>query len=294
MVNLNPNRLCWARLLFTLTKEGRQAVCVTNDLRTPALFFLLFCFFLFLPSASAQTLRIAAASDLQFALPDLTAQYEKQTGVKLAVTYGSSGNFFAQIQNGAPFDLFLSADNAYPRKLAEAGFADANSLVIYARGLLVIWLPPDSPLDLTAAGYRALLDPRIQKIAIANPEHAPYGHAAIVALHEAGIYDQLKSKLVLGDNVAQAAQFVQSGSAQAGIISRSLALSPAMISGKRYELSSMRFPLIEQSAVILKSSSNKQTASAFLEFLKSPEARAIFKRYGYEAPPPAPPLGEAR
>jgi len=273
--NRNPNCLCSGRLL-------RRAL------------FLVLVFFFLSSSARAQTLRIAAASDLQFALPDLAAEYEKQTGVKLAITYGSSGNFFAQIQNGAPFDLFLSADNAYPRKLAEAGFADANSLVIYARGLLVIWLPPDSPLDLTAAGYRALLDPRIHKIAIANPEHAPYGRAAIVALHEAGIYDQLKSKLVLGENVAQAAQFVQSGSAQAGIISRSLALSPAMISGKRYELSSMRFPLIEQSAVILKSSSNKQTAGAFLEFLKSPEAGAVFKRYGYVAPPPALPLGEAR
>ncbi|HET6932738.1 MAG TPA: molybdate ABC transporter substrate-binding protein, partial [Candidatus Acidoferrum sp.] len=211
-----------------------------------------------------------------------------------AITYGSSGNFFAQIQNGAPFDLFFSADNAYPRKLAEAGFADANSLVIYARGLLVIWLPPDSPLDLTAQGFRTLLDPRIQKIAIANPEHAPYGRAAIAAMRNAGLYDQLKSKLVLGENVSQAAQFVQSGSAQAGLIALSLALSPALISGKRYELSGWRYPMIEQSGVILKSSSNKQLAGAFLAFLKTPEASAIFKRHGYLAPPPDFPLGEAQ
>ena len=255
--------------------------------------FILFSFFLS-SAVGAQTLRIAAASDLEFVLPDLTAQYEKQSGVKLAITYGSSGNFFAQIQNGAPFDLFLSADNTYPRKLAEAGYGDANSVAIYARGLLAIWLSPDSPLDLTADGFRTLLDPRIQKIAIANPSHAPYGRAAIAALRNVGLYDQLKSKLVLGENVSQAAQFVQSGSAQAGLIALSLALSPAMMSGKRYELYGWRYPTIEQSAVVLKSSTNKQVAGAFLEFLKSPEARGIFKRYGYMAPPPAFPLGEAQ
>jgi len=258
---------------------------------------VLFSFFIFLLplfSASAQTLRVAAASDLQFAFPELATEYEKQTGAKLSITYGSSGNFFAQIQNGAPFDLFFSADKAYPRKLVESGYADPNSLVIYARGQLVIWLPPDSPLDLTAAGFRTLLDPRIQKIAIANPEHAPYGRAAIVALRDAGLYNQLKSKLVLGENVSQAAEFVQSGAAQAGLIARSLALSPALKSGKRYEFSGSHFLAIEQSAVVMNSSPNKQAAGAFLEFLKTPAARAIFERYGYLPPPPAFPLGEAR
>jgi len=248
-------------------------------------------FFLGAGIAQAQTLRIAAASDLQFALADLATQYEKESGAKLAITYGSSGNFFAQIQNGAPFDLFFSADVAYPRKLVEAGYADADSFVIYAYGHLVIWLPSDSPIDLTAAGFRALLDPRIQKIAIANPEHAPYGRAAIVALRDTGIYDQVKSKLVLGENISQAAQFVLSGSAQAGIIARSLALSPPMKSGKRYELSDWHIPPLEQAAVILKSSPNRQAASAFLEFLKTPAAHTIFARYGYSAPPPALPMG---
>jgi molybdate transport system substrate-binding protein len=255
--------------------------------------FFLFSFF-FSFAAGAQTLRIAAASDLQFVLPDLAAQYEKQTGTKPAITYGSSGSFFAQIQNGAPFDLFLSADLDYPKKLADAGFADADSLITYAQGHLVIWLPPDSPLDLKASGFRTLLDPRIEKIAIANPEHAPYGRAAIVAIQDAGLYGQLKSKLVFGENVAQAAQFVQSGNAQAGLIARSLALSPAMKSGKQYELSGRRFPPIGQAAMVLRSSPNKRAAGTFLEFLKTPEASAIFKRYGYVAPPPAPPLGEAR
>jgi molybdate transport system substrate-binding protein len=279
--NRNPKHLCWVRLLFTLTKEGRRAVFLL------CLFSLSLC-----ADVSAQTLRIAAAADLQYVLTDLSAQYEKQTGVKLAITYGSSGSFFAQIQNGAPFDLFLSADLDYPKKLVEAGFADADSLVTYAQGHLVIWLPPDSPLDLTAAGFRTLLDPRIEKIAIANPEHAPYGRAAIVAIQEAGLYGQLKSKLVFGENVSQAAQFVQSGSAQAGLIARSLALSPAMKSGKRYELSGRRFPPIGQAAVVLKSSPNKQAANAFLAFLKTPEALTIFERYGYSVPPPANSAGQ--
>jgi molybdate transport system substrate-binding protein len=279
--NRNPKCLCGVRLLFTLTKEGRRALFLL------CLFSLSLC-----ADVSAQTLRIAAAADLQYVLTDLSAQYEKQTGAKLAITYGSSGSFFAQIQNGAPFDLFLSADLAYPKKLVDAGYADADSLVTYAQGHLVIWLPPDSPLDLTAAGLRTLLDPRIEKIAIANPEHAPYGRAAIAAIQEAGLYGQLKSKLVFGENVSQAAQFVQSGSAQAGLIACSLALSPAMKSGKRYELSGRRFPPIGQAAVVLKSSPNKQAANAFLAFLKTPEARAIFERYGYSAPPPANPGGQ--
>ena len=269
--NRNPIRLCSGRRLW-------RALFLVP-------FFLSF-------STSAQTLRIAAASDLQFVLPDLSAQYEKQTRAKLSITYGSSGSFFAQIQNGAPFDLFLSADLDYPKKLVDAGYADADSLVTYAQGRLVIWLPRDSPLDFTATGLRTLLDPRIQKIAIANPEHAPYGRAAIVAIQDAGLYGQLKSKLVFGENASQAAQFVQSGSAQAGLIARSLALSPAMKTGKQFELSGRRFPPIGQAAVVLKSSPNRQAASAFLEFLKTPAASAIFERYGYLAPPSANPAGQ--
>jgi molybdate transport system substrate-binding protein len=234
-------------------------------------------------AASAQTLRIAAAADLQYVLTDLAAQYEKQTGANLAISYGSSGNFFAQIQNGAPFDLFFSADLDYPKKLTDAGFAESHSLQIYAAGRLALWLPPDSPLD-PNSGLKTLLDPRIQKIAIANPEHAPYGRAAVAALQNAGLYDQLKPKLVFGENISQAAQFVQSGSAQAGLIALSLALSPATKNGKRWDIPPDRYPSIEQAAVVLKSSPNKQAALAFLVFLKTPPARATFERYGYAAP----------
>ncbi|HWY08825.1 MAG TPA: molybdate ABC transporter substrate-binding protein [Candidatus Acidoferrales bacterium] len=275
-LNRNPSRLYSGRLPFTLKKEGRRV------------FFLCVLSLSLCTAVSAQTLRIAAAADLQNALTDLAAQYEKQTGAKLAITYGSSGNFFAQIQNGAPFDLFLSADLDYPKKLIQAGFAESSSLQIYASGRLALWLPPDSPLD-PATGLKILLDPRVQKIAIANPEHAPYGRAAVAALRNAGLYDQLRTKLVFGENISQAAQFVQSGSAQAGLIALSLALSPAMKNGKRWDIPSDSYPPFEQAAVLLKSSPNQQAAASFLAFLKSPPARDIFERYGFRVPRDASP-----
>jgi molybdate transport system substrate-binding protein len=293
-VNLNPTRPCSDRRLRRVfcvpdVFAGRAPFSVSRVLAANALFFLFFQFFS--SSAYAQQLRIAAAADLQYALTDLSAQYEKQAGVKLAITYGSSGNFFAQIQNGAPFDLFLSADLNYPPKLIDAGFAEPDSLQIYATGRLVLWLPPDSPLD-PAARLKTLLDPRIRKIAIANPEHAPYGRAAVAALQNAGLYDQLKPKLVFGENISQAAQFVQSGSAQAGLIALSLALSPAMKNGKRWNIPPDRYPSIEQAAVVLKSSPNKQAALSFLAFLKTPQARDTFERYGYGAPSSASVAGQ--
>jgi molybdate transport system substrate-binding protein len=282
--NRNPSRPCRARLLFTLTKEGRRALFST----------LLFLFPFFSNSAPAQTLRIAAAADLQFALPDLAAEYEKQTGVKLAVTYGSSGNFFAQIQNGAPFDLFLSADVDYPQKLIDAGLAVPDSLQPYAVGHLVLWYPKDSPLNPLEGDLKTLLDPRVQKIAIANPEHAPYGRIAVAALRAAGLYDQLKPKLVFGENVSQAAQFVQSGSAQAGLIALSFAFSPAMAGGKwvGIPLPNLGSWLL-QAAVVLKSSPNKRVATSFLAFLKTTEAQNILKHYGF-APPDQFPTGTSK
>jgi len=245
----------------------------------PLLFLFGFCF-----SAYAQTLRVAAASDLQFVLPELAAEYEKQSGVKLAVTYGSSGSFYAQIQNGAPFDLFFSADSAFPNWLVRARLAEADSLHVYAVGRLALWLPADCPLD-PAAGLKILLDPRIQKISIANPDHAPYGRAAVSALEHAGLYNQLKSKLVFGENISQAAQFVQSGSAQAGLIALSLALSPTMASGKHWDLPVDQQPELEQAVALITSSPNKKAAADFLAFLKTAPASGIFERYGFLLPP---------
>lgn len=253
----------------------------------PALFSLL-SLLSFSVVAHPQTLRVAAASDLQFVMPELAAEYGKQSGTRLTVTYGSSGNFFAQIQNGAPFDLFFSADRGFPDKLVAGHLADADSLQIYAMGRLVLWLPGDSPLD-PAAGLRILLDPRVQKIAIANPEHAPYGRAAVSALERAGLYDRLKPKLVLGENISQAAQFVQSGSAQAGLIALSLVLSPAMASGKRWDLPADQQPELEQAVAVIGSSPNKNAAADFLAFLKTPQARATFEHFGFFLPPPRAP-----
>jgi molybdate transport system substrate-binding protein len=264
-MNLNPTRLCSGRRL------GR------------ALFSALLFWLVALPG-HAQQLRIAAAADLQYALTDLSARYEKQTGVKLAITYGSSGSFFAQIQNGAPFDLFLSADTDYPKKLIDAGLAVPDSLQAYAGGRLVLWYPKDSPLN-PVDGLQTLLDPRVEKIAIANPEHAPYGRAAVAAMRNYGVYDQLKPKLVFGENISQAAQFVQSGSAQAGLIALSLAVSPAMAGGKWVEVAMPdRYKWLSQAGVILKSSPNKQAAASFLSFLKTAEAQNILKDYGFLAP----------
>jgi molybdate transport system substrate-binding protein len=232
----------------------------------------------------AQDIRVAAAADLQFALDDLTAQYAKQTGTKVDAIYGSSGNFFAQIQSGAPFDLFMSADIAYARKLEVAGWAEPGTLYQYAYGRIVIWMPEKARPDVANMGWKALLDPKIEKIAIANPEHAPYGRAAVAALRNSGIYEQLRGKLVYGENIAQAAQFIVSGNAQAGIIALSLAASPEMRTGKRWEIPANMHPPIEQAAVILKNARDKDGARAFLAFLKSNAGRSILESYGFNLP----------
>jgi molybdate transport system substrate-binding protein len=251
--------------------------------------FLLCCLLLppailTLRPANGQDIHVAAAADLEFALEDLTAQYAKQTGKKVDAIYGSSGNFFAQIQSGAPFDLFMSADIAYARKLVDAGSAEPGTLYQYAFGRIVIWMPENARADVTKTGWKALLEPSVEKIAIANPEHAPYGRAAVAALRTAGIYDQVRSKLVYGENIAQAAQFIVSGNAQAGIIALSLAASPAMRTGRRWEIPANMHPSIEQAAVILKSAKDKEGARAFLAFVKSSAGRKILESYGFNLP----------
>src|SRR5271168_5130854 len=232
-------------------------------------------------AARAQEIRVAAAADLKFAMQDVAAQFEKQTGTKVDITYGSSGNFFSQLQNGAPFDLFFSADIDYPRKLEAAGLAEPGTLYEYAIGRIAIWTPADAKVDVTRRGWKTLLDPSVQKIAVANPEHAPYGRAAVAALQKAGIYDEVKAKLVYGENISQAAQFVQSGNAQAGIVAMSLAVSAGMKDGKRWEIPADMHPPIEQAAIVLKDAKNKDAARAFLEFVKSEPGRATLAKYGF-------------
>jgi molybdate transport system substrate-binding protein len=249
-------------------------------------FLLIISIFLLRKDLEAQSteIRVAAAADLNFAMADLSGQFEKQTGIRVNVTSGSSGNFFSQIQNGAPFDLFFSADIEYPRKLAAAGFAEPETLREYALGRIVIWMPAGAKPDVAKQGWSTLLDTSVQKIAIANPEHAPYGRAAVSALQKAGIYDQVKTKLVYGENISQAAQFVQSGNAQAGIIALSLAISPGLKEGEIWEIPAETYPPIQQGAVVLKSAKSKNAARAFLEFVGSPAGRKILEKHGFTIP----------
>jgi molybdate transport system substrate-binding protein len=235
-------------------------------------------------TAQAQEIRIAAAADLKFAMGELSETFEKETRTKVNVTYGSSGNFFSQMQNGAPFDLFFSADIEYPGKLEAAGLAEPGTLYEYATGRIVIWAPADAKADVTKQGWKSLLDASVEKIAIANPEHAPYGRAAVAALQKAGIYEKVRTKLVYGENISQAAQFVQSGNAQAGIVAISLAVSPAMRGGKRWDIPPDMHSPLEQGAIVLKDARNKDSARAFLDFVKSPAGRAILANYGFELP----------
>jgi molybdate transport system substrate-binding protein len=229
-------------------------------------------------------LRIAAAADLQFALKDIAQQYEHQTGRKIEITFGSSGNFFSQMQNGAPFDVFFSADIEYPTRLQRANLTEPNSLLKYAVGRIVVWIPADSKINLIEQKWNALLDPSVQKIAIANPEHAPYGRAAVEALKRAGIYEKVQPKLVYGENISQAAQFVQSGNAQAGIIALSLAISPAMKTGQRWGVPVDQYAPIEQAAVIMKSARDKEAAHDFLAFVSSDAGQRTLGSYGFELP----------
>jgi molybdate transport system substrate-binding protein len=235
------------------------------------------------PLCKAQEITVAAAADLQFAFQEVAARFQKDTGKSVKLISGSSGNFFTQIQNGAPFDVFFSADIDYPRKLEAAGLAEPGTLYPYATGKIVLWVPNESKLDL-AHGVRVLLDPSIKKIALANPEHAPYGRAAVAAIKRENIYNKIAGKFVLGENISQAASFVVSGSADIGIVALSLALAPAMKQKGRYaEIPPDTYPPLEQAAVILKSSDKKDTARQFIEFMKTPPILELLRSYGFSA-----------
>jgi len=231
---------------------------------------------------AAQELTVAAAADLQFAMQDVTARFQKETGKTVRVIYGSSGNFFQQIQNGAPFDIFFSANLDFAKKLEAAGLAEPGSYYQYARGKIVLWVPKESKIDLTS-GMKALLDPSVKKIAVANPQHAPYGQAAVAAMEKENIYERVKDKFVLGENISQTASFVVSGAADVGIVALSLALSPNMKDKGRYaEVPPSEYPPIEQACVILRSSKSKDTARQFLLFIKTPAIGDVLRSYGFD------------
>jgi molybdate transport system substrate-binding protein len=234
---------------------------------------------------AAQQLTIAAAADLSSVLPELAAQYKKQAGIDLKLTFGSSGNLTTQIENGAPFDIFFSADEGYPKQLIDKGLVEKDSLYRYAVGSLVLWVPSSVHLNPDALGIATLTATAVKKIAIANPQHAPYGRAAEAAIRHFGIYDQISPKLVLGENVSQAAQFLESGNAQAGLIPLSHALSPGMNGkGQYWVLPADTYPPLNQAVVILTRSKQKEAARKFLDFLRTPEATSLLRRYGFTLP----------
>src|SRR5262249_51959272 len=199
-------------------------------------------------------------------------------------TYGSSGNFFQQIQNGAPFDLFFSANTEYPNKLEAAGLVASGTYSEYARGKIVLLVAAGSKLDLKQ-GLTVLSDPEVNKVAIADPSHAPYGQAAVAALKSENIYDRVSAKLVTGENISQAASFVLSGAADVGIVSLSLALTPSSKQQVRYvEIPASDYPPIQQACVVIRSTKNQKLATEFQNYFRSKDVKDILKRYGFEVP----------
>lgn len=227
-----------------------------------------------------QSVSVAAASDLRFALDTMAQQFRAaHSNVDVRVAYGSSGNFFAQIRNQAPFDVFLSADVDYPRQLLAAGIGVRDSLFVYAVGRVVVWVPASSPLDPATL----LTSGQLRHLAIANPQHAPYGRAAEAALQSLGVYDRLKEKLVLGENITQTLEFVQSGAADAGILALSLAVAPPVrAQGRYWELPAASYPKIEQGGLIVKDS---PAARVFTAWIRSSDGARVLQRYGFERPP---------
>lgn len=234
---------------------------------------------------AASELLVAAAADMNPALKEISVQFEKRTGVHVKLSFGASGALTQQIENGAPFDVFFSADMDYPKQLIAARHADSASLYQYSLGKLVLWAPASSPLDIERKGMEVLLDPSVKKIAIANPQHAPYGRAAVAALKHTGLYDRLSDRFVMGENVSQAAQFAESGNAQAGFVALAHALSPAIKNtGKFWIVPADYYPALEQGVVIVSGSTHKKEAEDFLEYVKSKDAAEVLSRYGFTLP----------
>lgn len=244
---------------------------------------LVLVFFLLLATtARAEKITIAAAADLKFALDEIVTSFKaSQPGAEIEVIYGSSGKFNTQIQQGAPYDLYFSADIAYPRELARLNLA-ASAVIPYAVGRIVLWSNSRDANKMTLA---SLSDPQISKIAIANPKHAPYGKRAEEALRASGMWDKVQDKLVLGENIANTAQFVQTGNAQVGIIALALALNPELASAGGYFLipDHLHSPL-EQGFIITKPGGAKPLAHQFADFMGAPPARSIMSRYGFVLP----------
>ena len=242
-----------------------------------------------LSAAGPGDLEVVAASDLRFALVEIAAQFERMHGVRVRITLGSSGQLAAQIVQGAPFDVFFSADEAFIHALIRQGAVRQDSVRLYALGRIVVWVRAGSPLDVTQGGLGTLTDRRVRYVAIANPAHAPYGRAAEEALRSAGAYERVKAKLVLGENVTQALQFAQTGNADAAIVALSLAVAPPVRSAGRYWVipSDLHRP-IRQAAGITTTSRRQPLAEAFLDFVTVGSGREVLRQYGFGSPPEQP------
>jgi len=235
-------------------------------------------------SAWPEELLVAAAADLNQVLPVVAERFQRDSNIQVKLSFGSSGNFFAQIQNGAPFDVFFSADVDFPKRLEAAGLAETGSLYEYAVGKIVLWVPNDSHLNVNQ-GVSILVEPNVRKIAIANPVHAPYVKAAMASLQHDHLYEQVKDKLVLGDNISQTFELVQTGNADVGIVALSLAMAPkAKDTGRFFVIPTTLYPPIRQGVIVLRSSEHKDVANAFIAYLKRPETITLLKQYGFQVP----------
>ena len=246
-------------------------------------------------AAEPRSLAVAVAANLKPAFEEIAARFQAtHPGVEVRATYGASGIFFAQIANGAPFDLFLSADAEFPARVFAQGLADGKAFT-YAIGKLVVWVPKDSRVDLQGKGLQALAEPSIERIAIANPEVAPYGRAARTALERAGLLPALQARIVTGQSVAQAAQFAESGSAQAAFLPLSLTLVPPLsAAGRTWAVPATAHEPIEQAGVVLRGARQPALARELAAFLVGESAREVLTRHGYDLPLRPSPVPPAR
>lgn len=248
-------------------------------MKSNKLFLALLAFAALAPLSAQTPLRVAAAADLEPVLPPILEQFHQATGIRADATYKASAMLTTQILNGAPFDLFLSADLSYPSRLIAAGLADSPTPITYAKGTLVLWTRKDSPLP--PPSLDLLSNPALKRLAIANPDRAPYGRAALAALTSLNLYNALKPRFATAENIAQTAQFVDSGNADAGLISLTSALTPRLASsGTYFVIPRNLYPPIEQGAVILSNSNQRTDAHKLLDFLLSPAIQAQLAKSG--------------
>jgi molybdate transport system substrate-binding protein len=245
----------------------------------------LFAFLSIAPLSAQAPLRVAAAADLEPVLPPILDQFQSATGIHAEATYQASATLTAQIENGAPFDVFLSADLSFPKRLIDdgladaAGSADSSTPITYARGTLVLWERKDSQLP--PPSIDLLRSPALKRLAIANPDRAPYGRAAVAALQSLKLYDTLKPRLVTAENIAQAAQFVDSANADAGLISLTSALTPRLSAdGSYFTIPRDLYPPIEQGAVIVSNTKQRAAVHKLLDFLLSPPIQSQLAKSG--------------